>query len=137
MSYNFSVFDLNGLQIIISTSYRDLLGTADEIVQLNERMQETEKLLADVSLQCNVDIIDKKARKLAQLQEQFAQQSQLPLVCCVMFVESNIFIYQNQVVVNLRLSSLFSRTVRDVSQDCSGEEVQSSLPPKYSQYLGF
>lgn len=64
-----------GSSIIVSSSYRDLLGTADRIIHLDERMQETEKLLGDVSLQCNLDIIDQKARHLAGLQEQTAQQS--------------------------------------------------------------
>jgi hypothetical protein len=38
-------------------------------------MRESEKLLGDVSLQCNLELIDKKARHLASLQEQTSQQS--------------------------------------------------------------
>ncbi|ERF69151.1 hypothetical protein EPUS_01107 [Endocarpon pusillum Z07020] len=62
------------LRTLVGSSYRDLLGTADRIIQLDHRMQETEELMGEVSLQCNSDVIDKKARHLAQLQEQAAQQ---------------------------------------------------------------
>lgn len=65
----------HGSCLIASSSYRDLLGTADRIIQLDHRMQETEELMGEVSLQCNSDVIDKKARHLAQLQGQAAQQS--------------------------------------------------------------
>jgi hypothetical protein len=67
--------------IIVSSSYRDLLGTADRIIQLDQRMQETEKLLGYVSLQCNLDIIDKKARHLAEVRGLTAQQSSFFLPC--------------------------------------------------------
>ncbi|KAF7502103.1 hypothetical protein GJ744_007208 [Endocarpon pusillum] len=62
------------LRTLVGSSYRDLLGTADRIIQLDQRMQETEELMGEVSLQCNSGVIDKKARHLAQLQEQTAQQ---------------------------------------------------------------
>lgn len=58
------------LRTLVGGSYRDLLGTADRIIHLNERMQEAERLLGDVSLHCNLDIINKKISDLAEEQQQ-------------------------------------------------------------------
>ncbi len=62
-------------------------------------MQQTEKLLGDVSLQCNPDIIDKKARHLTGLQEQTAQQSSCSVPCRLLVVIADVPLGQNQAVV--------------------------------------
>lgn len=63
--------------MLFRASYRDLLETAERIVQLDERMQETERLLGNISLQCNLETIDKKAHHLTELQQDAVQKSRL------------------------------------------------------------
>lgn len=81
-----------GSCVTASSSYRDLLGTADRIIHLDQQLQETEKVMGEVSLQCNLDVIDQKARHLAQLQEQAAQQSSFLLSCYLCDVKADVIV---------------------------------------------
>lgn len=47
-----------------SASYRDLLGTAESIVEMDGQMQKVEAYLADMGVKCNSRLLEKKAANL-------------------------------------------------------------------------
>ncbi|KAL8771268.1 MAG: hypothetical protein Q9209_003173 [Squamulea sp. 1 TL-2023] len=49
------------LRSLVGTSYRDLLGTAESIIEMNEQMQQVESYLSDMGIRCNSRLLDKKA----------------------------------------------------------------------------
>lgn len=42
------------------TSYRDLLSTAESIIEMDNKMQQTETLLEEMSKKCNARLLEKK-----------------------------------------------------------------------------
>lgn len=50
------------LRNLVGANYRDLLGTAERIMSMNQAMQSVESNLGRVSSRCNARILDKKSR---------------------------------------------------------------------------
>lgn len=50
-------------------SYRDLLRTAEKIIEMNDSMQKVESNLADASRNCNYRLMEKKARNVKLFQD--------------------------------------------------------------------
>lgn len=55
---------LHSANPIRSVSYRDLLGTADMIVEMDGQMQKVERYLGDMGVRCNSRLLDRKASNL-------------------------------------------------------------------------
>ena len=53
----------------IRESYRDLLHTANKIIEMDGSMQKVESNLADASRNCNYRLMEKKARNVRLYQE--------------------------------------------------------------------
>lgn len=52
--------------------YRDLLGTAETIVEMNMEIQDVEGKLTDIGRRCNKNLIDKKSIHLNRLKHDAA-----------------------------------------------------------------
>ncbi|KAI4253118.1 MAG: hypothetical protein LQ352_003882 [Teloschistes flavicans] len=52
------------LRLLVGDSYRDLLGTADTIVEMDEQMQKVERYLGDMGVRCNSRLLDRKAANI-------------------------------------------------------------------------
>ncbi|KAF4556716.1 Hypothetical protein D9617_1g085950 [Elsinoe fawcettii] len=52
---------------LVGSSYRDLLGTADRIIAMNDEMQSLEEVFADIGQKCNSRAINKLATNHASL----------------------------------------------------------------------
>lgn len=50
--------------LVYSASYRDLLGTAETILEMDSQMQSVETYLGDMGVRCNSRLLDKKAANL-------------------------------------------------------------------------
>ena len=57
---------------VCRASYRDLLGTAETIVEMNRRMRHIETNLGDMSRRCNARMLEKKALNLHDLEGEMA-----------------------------------------------------------------
>ncbi|KAF8427465.1 hypothetical protein EV426DRAFT_590141 [Tirmania nivea] len=57
------------LRALVRESYRDLLQTANKIIEMDGFMQKVESNLADASRNCNYRLIEKKARNVKLYQE--------------------------------------------------------------------
>ena len=53
--------------MVCSGSYRDLLGTADAIIKMDEEMKQVEVHLGDTSRRCNTDRLNRSFRNAATL----------------------------------------------------------------------
>ena len=62
-------------------SYRDLLGTAERIVHLDGHLRETEAVLADLSRECNSNVVDRKVLDVAQSKVPTTNMSELNTIC--------------------------------------------------------
>ncbi|KAL8708729.1 MAG: hypothetical protein Q9220_006455 [cf. Caloplaca sp. 1 TL-2023] len=52
------------LRSLVGASYRDLLGTAESIIEMNGQMQEVESYLGQMGMRCNSRLLEKKATNL-------------------------------------------------------------------------
>ena len=52
-----------------SGSYRDLLGTAESIVEMDEQIRHVEALVGDITMKCNTRLLDKSLANLRSLEE--------------------------------------------------------------------
>ncbi|KAL8771795.1 MAG: hypothetical protein Q9194_004787 [Teloschistes cf. exilis] len=76
------------LRSLVGVSYRDLLGTADMIVQMDGQMQKVERYLGDMGVRCNSRLLDRKASNLkawdngrkSEEKERYAFASQLAVL---------------------------------------------------------
>ena len=50
---------------LYSTTYRDLLGTADSIIEMDGQMQQVENLLGDIGMRCNFRLLDRVSTNFA------------------------------------------------------------------------
>ncbi|RPB25301.1 hypothetical protein L211DRAFT_806633 [Terfezia boudieri ATCC MYA-4762] len=57
------------LRALVGESYRDLLHTANKIIEMDDSMQKVESNLADASRNCNYRLMEKKARNVKLYQE--------------------------------------------------------------------
>ncbi|KAF8457991.1 hypothetical protein BGX38DRAFT_634014 [Terfezia claveryi] len=57
------------LRTLVGESYRDLLHTANKIIEMDDTMQKVESNLADASRNCNYRLMEKKARNVKLYQE--------------------------------------------------------------------
>ena len=55
-------------------SYRDLLRTAEEIIEMDRSAQKVESKLAEASRNCNWRLLEKKARNLRAFQERAGER---------------------------------------------------------------
>ncbi|EMC96187.1 hypothetical protein BAUCODRAFT_70384 [Baudoinia panamericana UAMH 10762] len=55
------------LRSLVGASYRDLLGTAERIVEMDERMRGVEGALSGIARGCNVRVLERKGEGLALL----------------------------------------------------------------------
>ncbi|KAK5256509.1 hypothetical protein LTR16_003103 [Cryomyces antarcticus] len=55
------------LRTLVGASYRDLLGTAERIIEMDEKMQQVEKSLAHIGRKCNSSALEKASLNYAQL----------------------------------------------------------------------
>lgn len=56
-------------------TYRDLLGTAQTIVDIHGQMQEVERVLVDIGRRSDFRLLDKKAANYARLEKYDKSQS--------------------------------------------------------------
>ncbi|KAL8735054.1 MAG: hypothetical protein Q9181_002968 [Wetmoreana brouardii] len=76
------------LRSLVGASYRDLLGTADSIVEMDGQMQKVEAYLAKMGMRCNNRLLEKKAANLrawdngvkSKARERYAFASQLAVL---------------------------------------------------------
>lgn len=61
------VFEI--LMIFNSESYRDLLRTAEQIIEMDVSAQKTERNLSETSRNCNSRLLEKKAKNLKIFEE--------------------------------------------------------------------
>ncbi|KAL8796064.1 MAG: hypothetical protein Q9195_001640 [Heterodermia aff. obscurata] len=54
------------LRSLVGASYRDLLGTAESIIEMDGKMQEVEVHLGDIGARCNTRLLEKKISNLRQ-----------------------------------------------------------------------
>jgi len=47
-----------------SASYRDLLGTAESIIEMNGQMQKVETYIGDIGQKCNTRLLERKGENL-------------------------------------------------------------------------
>lgn len=52
------------LSMVYSTSYRDLLGTAESIVEMDGEMQHVESYFVDMGRKCDSRLLEKKISNL-------------------------------------------------------------------------
>ncbi|KAL9625966.1 MAG: hypothetical protein Q9204_007694, partial [Flavoplaca sp. TL-2023a] len=52
------------LRSLVGASYRDLLGTAESIIQMDGQMQQVESYIGDMGMRCNSRLLEKKAANL-------------------------------------------------------------------------
>ncbi|KAF6241450.1 hypothetical protein HO173_000160 [Letharia columbiana] len=52
------------LRTLVGASYRDLLGTAESIIEMGGQMHDLETYMGEISKRCNTRILDKKASNL-------------------------------------------------------------------------
>ncbi|KAL9039153.1 MAG: hypothetical protein Q9180_002701 [Flavoplaca navasiana] len=52
------------LRSLVGASYRDLLGTAESIIQMDGQMQQVETYIGDMGMRCNSRLLEKKAANL-------------------------------------------------------------------------
>lgn len=55
------------LRSLVGGSYRDLLGTADRIIEMDEQMSRAESVLSDVGQNCNARAVERIARSHARM----------------------------------------------------------------------
>ncbi|KAJ6121989.1 hypothetical protein N7512_004454 [Penicillium capsulatum] len=55
------------LRALVGTRYRELVGTAETIVAMNNEIQEVESILADVGRRCNPRLVEKKHTHARQI----------------------------------------------------------------------
>ncbi|KAL8827304.1 MAG: hypothetical protein Q9191_003272 [Dirinaria sp. TL-2023a] len=53
------------LRSLVGASYRDLLGTAESIIEMNTQMKDIEVYLGNMSSKCNTRLLEKKASNLS------------------------------------------------------------------------
>jgi conserved oligomeric Golgi complex subunit 1 len=63
------------LRTLVGSSYRELLGTADSIVHMDEEMREAETYLGDISRKCNTRLLAKSKSSTAEITKQFSAKS--------------------------------------------------------------
>ncbi|KAL8933318.1 MAG: hypothetical protein Q9211_005844 [Gyalolechia sp. 1 TL-2023] len=56
--------DREKLRSLIGTSYRDLLGSAESILEMDSQMQDVESYLGQMGMRCNSTLLEKKAANL-------------------------------------------------------------------------
>jgi hypothetical protein len=59
------------------TRYRDLLGTAETIVEMNVQIQEVEVNLSEMGRRCNTKLIDKKSALVNRLRHDVLESSMI------------------------------------------------------------
>ncbi|KAF2811733.1 uncharacterized protein BDZ99DRAFT_440653 [Mytilinidion resinicola] len=64
------------LRTLVGASYRDLLGTAERIVEMEEHMQQIETTLGKVGQKCNSRAVDRIANNYAELDKQWRARDQ-------------------------------------------------------------
>lgn len=57
-----------------STRYRELVGTAETIVTMNNEIQEIESILADIGRRCNPRLVEKKHLHARQMRNDAAEK---------------------------------------------------------------
>ncbi|KAL8993189.1 MAG: hypothetical protein Q9169_006533 [Polycauliona sp. 2 TL-2023] len=76
------------LRSLVGASYRDLLGTAESIIQMDGQMQQVESYISGMGMRCNTRLLGKKAANLrawdndskARDRERYAFASQLSVL---------------------------------------------------------
>ncbi|KAJ5669322.1 hypothetical protein N7462_010392 [Penicillium macrosclerotiorum] len=63
------------LRALVGTRYRELVGTAETIVEMNKHIQEAETTLADVGRRCNPRLVEKKHLHARRLQSDDAEKN--------------------------------------------------------------
>ncbi|KAF2491293.1 hypothetical protein BU16DRAFT_529846 [Lophium mytilinum] len=64
------------LRTLVGASYRDLLGTAERIVEMEEHMQQVETTLGKVGQKCNSRAVDRIANNYSRLDRQWRARDQ-------------------------------------------------------------
>lgn len=62
------------LRSLVGTSYRDLLGTAERIVEMDEQIQQTEHYMSDIGRKCNARALERIADNHARMKNVRAGQ---------------------------------------------------------------
>ncbi|KAI4095340.1 MAG: hypothetical protein LQ344_001638 [Seirophora lacunosa] len=74
------------LRLLVGASYRDLLGTAESILEMDSQMQSVEAYLGNMGVRCNSRLVDKKVTNLRswdntiQNKERYILASQLAVL---------------------------------------------------------
>jgi hypothetical protein len=64
----------NRLRSLVGTSYRDLLGTAERIIEMDEQMQRVESNLAGIGRKCDYRVVERSRANSASLKEAGRQE---------------------------------------------------------------
>ncbi|KAI9685534.1 MAG: hypothetical protein M1822_004392 [Bathelium mastoideum] len=62
------------LRALVGSSYRDLLGTAERIIEMDGQMQQVEATLGDIGLECNSRVLEKINRNMENMTKFKASQ---------------------------------------------------------------
>lgn len=65
--------------LVTRARYRDLLGTAETIVEMNGKIKDVESNLTDIGRRCNPRLIDKKSAHLDRLKRDSLENSMMAL----------------------------------------------------------
>ncbi|KAF3223968.1 hypothetical protein TWF192_006209 [Orbilia oligospora] len=73
-----------GLRALVGESYRDLLKTAERIIEMNDSIQRVEFHLSQASKQCNYGTLQKKAANAVTMKEN--EDNKAPLVAAKLYI---------------------------------------------------
>ena len=58
--------------MLLSTSYRDLLGTAESIIEMDGQMHQVEAFMGNIGQKCNTRLLEKKGANLERWSKEIA-----------------------------------------------------------------
>ncbi|WPH04037.1 Hypothetical protein R9X50_00692100 [Acrodontium crateriforme] len=61
------------LRSLVGASYRDLLGTAERIIDMDDQMQRTETLLLEIGRRCNARAVERSAENLERMSKSLSR----------------------------------------------------------------
>lgn len=66
-----------------STRYRELVGTAETIVEMNKDIQDVDTILVDIGRRCNPRLVEKKHQHARQMKRDATEKGMLRWICHV------------------------------------------------------
>ncbi|QIX02040.1 hypothetical protein AMS68_007557 [Peltaster fructicola] len=63
------------LRSLVGTSYRDLLGTAERIIEMDKQIQSVDSKLSDIGRRCNSNLLDRSDTNYTRLERAWTQEA--------------------------------------------------------------